>query len=218
MKKNQSIIFLCGILGISSCNKEEYVYPSVITELVDIKTDLTGRLSYIETDSGNTYSINERSGLEGFTPDSVYRTLSVFEPNENVKSGFSAKLYSCQFVISMIPSAEDSFKDGIKTDPLDIDRIWHSGDYINMILDIQAKDKPHVINLVDNGIKTDYSGTRTLTLTVYHDKNNDYEAFTKKAYVSVPLWAYKEKLSTGDKVKIIINTTKEGKTSREFNY
>lgn len=130
----------------------------------------------------------------------------------------SATLYSCQFVISAIPSTEDKFTDGIKTDPLDIERIWRSGDYINMVLDVKAKDKTHIINFIDYGINENPDGSSTLSITLYHNQNGDYEAFTKKAYASVPLWPYKEKLKQGDKIEITVNTYKEGITKREFNY
>lgn len=218
MRIKQYIIFLGCLLAASSCKEDEYVYPSVLTEMVDIKTDSSGKLSYISTDNGKAYQINERSGLEGFTPDSVYRTLSIFEPLETEGKDESATLYSCQFVISAVPSAEDSFKDGIKTDPLDIDRIWRSGNYVNMVLDVMAKDKTHILNFVDNGIEPNQEGSNTLTITVFHDQNGDYESFTKKAYASVPLWPYKDRLSEGDKIKIVINTYKEGITTREFKY
>lgn len=202
----------------SSCKKDEYVYPSVLTELVDIKTNSSGKLSYIQSDNGDMYQIMERSGLEGFTPDSTYRAISIFEPVGNNENGLTAKVYSCQFVISVIPSPADKFDKGIKTDPLDIDRIWSSGNYINMVLDIMAKDKTHVLNFVDNGITNNADGSRTLDITVYHDQNGDYEAYTKKAYASIPLWPYKGVLAEGDRIIVHINTFKEGNTTREFHY
>lgn len=218
MRIKHYILFLCCMSVFTACKDEEYVYPNVLTEMVDIKTDSSGKLSYIDTDYGSSYKINERSGLEGFTPDSVYRTLSIFETLDSESNSMSATLYSCQFVISAIPSTEDKFTDGIKTDPLDIERIWRSGDYINMVLDVKAKDKTHIINFIDYGINENPDGSSTLSITLYHNQNGDYEAFTKKAYASVPLWPYKEKLKQGDKIEITVNTYKEGITKREFNY
>lgn len=218
MRKGFYIIILVCIVAFSSCKKDEYVYPSVLTELVDIKTNSSGKLSYIQSDNGDMYQIMERSGLEGFTPDSTYRALSIFEPGECNNDVFTAKVYSCQFVISVIPSPADKFDKGIKTDPLDIDRIWNSGNYINMVLDIMAKDKTHVLNFVDNGITNNADGSKTLDITVYHDQNGDYEAYTKKAYASIPLWPYREVLAEGDRIIVHINTFKEGNTTREFHY
>lgn len=218
MRIKHYILFLCFMSAFTACKDEEYVYPNVLTEMVDIKTDSSGKLSYIYTDHGSSYRINERSGLEGFTPDSVYRTLSIFETPDSESNGMSATLYSCQFVISVIPSTEEKFTDGIKTDPLDIERIWRSGDYINMVLDVMAKDKTHIINFIDYGINENPDGSSTLSITLYHNRNGDYEAFTRKAYASVPLWPYKEKLKQGDKIEITVNTYKEGITKRKFNY
>lgn len=218
MKVKLYILFLCCVLTVVGCKDDEYVYPNVLTEMVDIRTDSSGKLSYLNTDTGKSYQINERSGLEGFTPDSIYRTLSIFEPISDETKDLSATLYSCQFVISVVPVAEETFKDGIKTDPLDIDRIWRSGKYINMVLDVMGKDKTHILNFVDKGIRNNDDGSKTLAITVFHSQNGDYEAFTRKAYASIPLWPYEDKLSNGDKVEITINTYKEGITTREFNY
>lgn len=203
-----TLILLC-ILLTSGCKEDEYVYPSVLTEFTDIRSDKYGKLAEIISDNGAKYVINERSGLEGFTPDSIYRTLSIFEPEENNK----ATLYSCQLVFSAKPQPKEFFKKGIKTDPLDIQRIWHSGDYINMVLTVQGKDKPHGFHFVEKGIESN-----TLSITVYHDQNGDYKAFGKDAYMSLPLWQYKNILNKGDKIKIEINTFKEGMTSREFEF
>lgn len=218
MKVKLYILFLCCVLTIVGCKDDEYVYPNVLTEMVDIKTNSSGKLSYIDTDTGKSYLINERIGLEGFTPDSVYRTLSIFEPLDNENGDLTATLYSCQFVISIVPTAEEEFKDGIKTDPLDIDRIWRSGKYINMVLDVMGKDKTHILNFVDKGIKDNEDGSKTLTITIFHNQNGDYEAFTRKVYASIPLWPYENELSDGDKIEITINTYKEGITTRVFNY
>lgn len=202
-------LFLLCILLTSGCKEDEYVYPSVLTEFTDIRSDKSGKLSEIISDNGNKYIINERTGLEGFTPDSVYRTLSIFEPGESNK----ATLYSCQFVFSMKPQPADFFKNGIKTDPLDIQRIWQSGNYINMVLTIQGKDKPHGFHFVEEGISDN-----TLSITIYHDQNGDYKAFGKDVYISIPLWQYDGILNKGDKIKVNINTFKEGMTFREFEF
>lgn len=218
MKGSAFLMFLSGIMTFSSCQDDEYVYPSVLTEFVDISTSPSGKLTYIHNDDGMVYKINERSGLEGFTPDSIYRAISIFEPESDKEKVNCATMYSCQFVISAIPIPEESLNYGIKTDPLDIDRIWRSGKYINLILDIMAKNKAHRLNFIMNGVSENNDGSKTLNLTIYHDCNGDYEAYTKKAYASIPLWPYEDILSDGDKIILHINTYKEGMTIREFNY
>ena len=87
-----------------------------------------------------------------------------------------------------------------------------------MVLDIMAKDKTHVLNFVDNGITNNADGSKTLDITVYHDQNGDYEAYTKKAYASIPLWPYRGILVEGNRIIVHINTFKEGNTTREFHY
>ena len=48
--------------------------------------------------------------------------------------------------------------------------------------------------------------------------SDDYEAFTKQVYLSVPLKNYLQLLRKGDKIRFNLNTYKEGETYREFDY
>lgn len=211
---NIFILLFC-MMFIASCKEEEYVYPSVLTEFVDIQTNGNGKLNNIITDNGKSYYIRQRSDLEGFTADSIYRTLSVYLPENGSEY---ATLYSCQFVLSMKPTPRQDFKTEIKTDPLDIERIWQSGKYINMVLTVQAKDKGHGFNFIEEGIEENSDGSKTLSITLFHNQNDDYKAFSRNVYLSVPLWAYNGLLHNGDKVEIRINTFEEGVTSRIFEF
>ena len=218
MKARLYIALLSCIIAISSCKEDEYVYPSVFTEFVDIKTDASGKLAYINIDDGSTFQIKDRSGIEGFTPDSTYRSLSIYEILDESNGANLVRLYSCQFVISVVPTTEDKFTKGIKTDPLDIQSVWKSGNYINLILLPMAKEKSHIFHFIDEGISNNGDGSRTLHLTLYHNQNGDYEAFTRKSYLSIPLWAYEGQLTQGDKVMLRINTYEKGFVSYEFTY
>ena len=57
------ILFLC-LLTLGAC-QEDYVYPSVITEFMDARTNEEGKLTRLITDTGDTLRIQERSGLDG---------------------------------------------------------------------------------------------------------------------------------------------------------
>ena len=118
----------------------------------------------------------------------------------------------------MNPLAEKAFKGQIKTDPVDIQSIWLSGNYVNMILLVQYKDQTHAYHFIDEGFTANEDGTRTLNLRLYHDRKNDYEAFTKQVYLSVPLKKYLQSLQKGDKIRFYLNTYKEQETYREFDY
>ncbi len=202
--KRQCIITLLSLGGafiIASCKDDEYVYPSVVTEFIDARTDNTGTLTQLISDNGEIMNVQERNGLSGLTPDTVYRTVSIYEPMEDNE----VYLYSSQSVLSMIPVAEDYFKEDIKTDPTDIRSIWQSGNYLNMILTPLIKDQSHAFHFIDYDI-TEQNGQNILYLKLYHDRNNDEEAFTHEVYLSVPLWYYQDKMNTTDSVFFEINT------------
>lgn len=207
-------IFLC-----EGCKKEDYVYPSVVTEFIGAQTNNDGTISQLVADDGTIYSVLQRDGLGELVADTLYRTISIYEPitQENGK-GNVAQLYSCQLVLSVNPLPASDFKGNIKTDPVDIQSIWLSGEYLNMILLVQYNELSHLYHFVDEGITSDQSGTQTLNLRLFHDRNNDYEAFTKQVYLSVPLKNYLQLLRKGDKIRFNLNTYKEGETYREFDY
>ncbi len=207
-------IFLC-----EGCKEEDYVYPNVVTEFIGAQTNNDGTISQLVADDGTIYSVLQRDGLGGLVADTLYRTISIYEPiaQENGK-GNVAQLYSCQLVLSVNPLPASDFKGNIKTDPVDIQSIWLSGEYLNMILLVQYKELSHLYHFVDEGITSDQSGTQTLNLRLFHDRNNDYEAFTKQVYLSVPLKNYLQLQRKGDKIRFNLNTYKEGETYREFDY
>lgn len=211
--------FFC-LLFLGACKENEYVYPNVISTFIDVTTDTSGTLQDLITDKGETLQILNREGLDGLTPDSTYRTVSIYEPKETDTQGnATALLYSCQLIIAVKPVTANKLPDGIaKTDPLNIQSVWKSGNYLNLILLPMAKEKSHIFHFIEDGITDNEDGSRTLHLTLYHNQNGDYEAFTRKSYLSIPLWAYEGRLAQGDQVILRINTYEKGFVSYEFTY
>ena len=190
MKKCILLCLFAPLLFIA-CSDDDYVYPNVLTEMIDLVTDNTGTATYLKSDEGVTWSI-QPSSLE-------------------------AILYNTQIAISPIPKAKDTFKE-IHTDPVAIQSIWRSGDYLNLIALAMVKDRTHEFHFIDNGITHNEDGTKTLNLTLYHDRHDDVEGFNRKVYLSVPLRTYADVLQKGDKIIFTLNTYKEGMTSRSFTY
>ena len=209
-------LFVLATVGLQACKGDDYVYPDAITEFIGLQTDDSGTGTTLVSDKGKTYRIQPREGLDGLVPDTLYRTISVyaFLDDEAVPS---VKLYACNRVLSLQPMPAKAFKQGVKTEPVDIQSMWRSGNYLNMVLLVQVKQEKHTYHFVDEGITTE-SGVRTLHLRLYHDSNNDYAAFTHKAYLSIPLSGYEGKLQPGDKIRFALNTDKEGETHRDFDY
>lgn len=216
MKKYVILSFIFPLF-LSACSDDDYVYPNVLTEMIDLKTDNTGTGRYLITDEGTEWSIQARTGLDGLVPDTTYRTVTMYAPlTADGATEKEAMLYNTQLVLSPIPLPEAKFKE-IKTDPVAIQSIWRGGNYLNMILQVMAKDRQHGYHFIENKLESK-NGEQTLYLTLYHDRNNDIEGFNRKVYLSVPLWAYAHILRKGDKIVFNINTYKEGMTSRTFTY
>ena len=198
---------------LTACGEEEYVYPDLITEFSCLTTDAKGFGTLIITDEGKTWNLKEGNRPNKLTPDSTYRVVSRYAPIDDTH----ATAYSFWKVISPIPQPENMYET-IHTDPVSIQSIWRSGDYLNIILQIKVKDQKHDLDFIENGVAENPDGTKTLTLTLYHDRKNDVEGFDEKYYLSIPLWPYQDKLNKGDQIVFQLNTYKEGMTSRNYTY
>ena len=209
--------FLAAIL-LSACGEEKYVYPNLITEMACLKTNEEGFGTQIISDEGYVWHLREGNQPDSLTADSIYRVVCRYAPlTSKDASTLEATVYSFLSVISPIPMAESNFET-IHTDPVSIQSIWRSGDYLNLILNIKVKEKNSKLAFIENGISTNDDGKQTLSLTLFHNRNNDIEGFDQKYYLSVPLWHYQGLLQKGDSIIFNLNTYKEGMTSRGFIY
>ena len=206
-------LILFAALVLTSCGEEVYVYPNLVTEMVCLKTDNQGFGTHFVTDEGRTWHLPKDSRPDSLTADSTYRVVSRYAPiNET-----DAKAYSFYKTISTLPQPESEYEI-IHTDPVSIQSIWRSGDYLNMVLQIMVKDQKHELSFIENGIAENADGTQTLTLTLYHDRKGDVEGYNEKYYLSIPLWHYQGILNKGDQIVLQLKTYKQGMTSRNYTY
>ena len=204
---------LFAVVLLTACGEEEYVYPDLITEMSCLKTNAEGFGVQIITDNGTVWNLKEGNRPDSLTADSVYRVVSRFAPVADSE----AVAYSFWKVIPPLPKPESEYE-SIHLDPVDIQSIWQSGDYLNMVLQVMVKDKEHELSFIDNGITSNTNGTQTLHLTLFHHRKDDVEGFMQKYYLSVPLWHYQGKLNKGDTIVFELYTYKEGMTQRTFTY
>lgn len=194
MNRNKlSVYLLLGLpllLGIlTGCQEDEYHYPSVKLEFMTVGANEEGKLSYVITDEGKEYPLANNISDSKFRPDTLIRIISNYELTTGGNSQKSAILYGASNVIAPFPLSADKFTDGVKTDPVDVQSIWLGWNYLNMVLEVKAQDKPHKFHFVEDEHTTE--GNRsTVRLTLYHDNGNDLPAYTQRAYCSIPLWQY----------------------------
>ena len=208
----QYSILLAALL-FTSCGEEEYVFPDLVTEMVCLKTDANGYGTHFITDKGHTWHLKKENQPDSLTADSTYRVVSRYAPLNDTE----AKAYSFYKTISSHPKLENIYKE-IFTDPVSIQSIWRSGEYLNMVLLISSRDQEHELSFIENGIARNDDGTKTLTLTLFHDRKGDIEGFNEKYYLSIPLWHYQGVLDKGDSIILQLNTYEEGMTSRSYIY
>ena len=207
-------ILLFATLVLSACGEEEYIYPDLITEMTCLKTDSEGIGTEIITDDGQVWHLQEGNRPDSLTADSTYRVVSRFAPITDS----DAKVYSLWKVISPLPKPEREYP-STHTDPVSLQSIWRSGDYLNMVLQVLVKDQEHDLSFIESALRTNETNKeQTLILTLYHDRKGDVEGFYQKFYLSVPLWHYKGILNKGDTIVFQLNTYKEGVIQRTFTY
>ena len=207
-------ILLFATLILSACGEEEYIYPDLITEMTCLKTDSEGIGTEIITDNGQVWHLQEGNRPDSLTADSTYRVVSRFAPITDS----DAKVYSLWKVISPLPKPEREYQ-STHTDPVSLQSIWRSGDYLNMVLQVLVKDQEHDLSFIESALRTNETNKeQTLILTLYHDRKGDIEGFYQKFYLSVPLWHYKGILNKGDQIVFQLNTYKEGVIQRTFTY
>lgn len=190
------------------CKKEDdYVYPPVLTEILSAGTTAGGYLSYLHTDKGKTYRAINGERISGLSPDTLYRVIGVYEITGEESKQAEALIYSLKMIVSPNPVKADRISGGIKTDPVEIQSIWRSGDYINLALLVKAQNGKHSFHFIQTDLKEE-GNCKKLYLALYHDRGDDVEAYTQTAYLSVPLAKYQNILEPGDSILFSINTYK----------
>ncbi|RGN51199.1 hypothetical protein DWW69_04475 [Bacteroides sp. AF16-49] len=198
---------------IMGCSDDEYVYPPALTELLSVRTNASGTIDYLLPDRSAGLRVENGSKYSGMVPDSIYRLVAIYEIKDAKEP--SAYIYTIGNVIAPEPIGQEQLAGEMKTDPVNIQSIWRSGDYLNMILLVKAQNKKHSFHFIE---AQGANQTSCLRLTLYHDKGEDVEAYTQKAYLSVPLKKYSGIFSEGDPILFTINLYKEGLRTYQFTF
>lgn len=196
--------FIACMLLLLGCREEESIYPPVRTEILSVSTDAEGCVDRLWPDYAESYFVENHADFPHLVPDSLYRALAIYEITD--AENRVAYVYSLGSIFSSPPI--QGWEGKIKTDPVDVQSIWMSGDYLNMVLLVKSQNKEHAFHCIETA-----DGQR-LHFQFYHDRQGDAEAYTKKAYFSIPLKAYKTRHAS---FLFSINTHKEGVKTYEFN-
>lgn len=212
MKSLKIILLFCLVLpiGIGCSEDNEESYPSIISDFACINTAAHGAIQTLSTDDGAVYTVaNSQSFISSvLVADTTYRVVCRYVIGINSQ----IELFAIANAVAPNPIPLESI-DSLIQDPVELQSIWCSGNYINCILNIMALEESHYIHFIE----TSPSDARKLEIELYHDRNDDIEGYTQNAYCSIPLQHYDSQLQIGDTIVFSLNTY-NGKKSYEFIY
>lgn len=208
MKKRVSNLLPVLILALlGSCKNDDYHYPDLLTEMVEIDTDNSRNIKMLRSDDGREYSLSKSTQLEDGTPDSTYRARCRF----TIDNEETATLYGLSILLSPHPELSSFFKDSVLVDPVKVTSVWKSGHYINLHLGLMTKqENKQRLHFVKTEPSLSANGKQRINLTLFHDQNNDPEAFTREVFMSCPLQSLG--LEDGDSIYMHIETYDGPKT------
>jgi hypothetical protein len=173
---------------LSSCGDDDYHYPSVKQDFLTVFSNAEGRLESALADGDEAFRIVENlSGLQQVNADTAIRVVANYETMVTDNEVADVKLYALLQTISPVPLAADEFKEGVKTEPSEMQSIWLGHDFLNVIVKVKQQGK-HLFHFVEEGVSVDEgSGRAKVRLTLYHDVTGTVLDYGKRAYLSVPL-------------------------------
>ena len=187
-------LFLCALL-CAACNGEEedgYVFPSLVTEFVELHTDDTGLGTQFTTDGGSGFAVN--TPLQGLRPNTLYRLVLGYETTDETRGGLPvARVYTVDYVALLQPTEEPASED----EPTGIDAVWRGADYLNLQLSPKTQGGTQQWGYRTDSITSTPDGRRTFHLSLYHRQPDDPYSYSTTAYASLPLFQV-EKLQPGD--------------------
>ena len=205
-------------LWLCACADDGYHYPSVKLEYLTACSDAEGALKYVVTDGGREYPVWDGVGDWRITPDSLIRIVANYEllQADGVEG---VRLYSALTAVSPLPVPAWELEGNAGTDPVEVLSVWMGRDYLNVMLDIKAQDRPHNILFVEEDRTVDVESRHAfVSLSLYHDDGGDLQAYTKRAYCSVPLRHYAQEGVETVTVRFSVYTYSGEVKKYEFEY
>lgn len=211
-KRLQGISAACiiGTLSIlSACEQENYEtgdgkYSLLTTAFVEAPTNQERQVAYVETDDGERLTLNAPYTAKWLTKaDTVYRAVLYY-----YQEGDAVRPYTLSALSTATVLPVDSFKKGVRTDPVKFESAWvsktkkylNAGIYLKMGTSDNA-DAHHLVGVVRDTIMLQADGRLTAHLRLYHYQGEVPEYYSQRTYFSIPL-----KDIAADSVRFSLNT------------
>jgi len=215
MKHKLIYTIIILLLALSACSKsDDYVYPSVLLDFMKATADSTGAVTTLTSDKGLVYHVVANISGVTFAKDTSQRIVTYYQiyKKATADSIGSVGVYSLLKIICSTPRIGNYVW---SKDPVTVQSIWRSGDYINLALGIKMQNGSHLMAFLQSG-DTVINNKHVITVKVSHNKNGDYEAYTKVTYLSIPLSSYETLYPSGFTLKVLIPTS-DGDAAYSFD-
>ena len=203
-------------LLLSSCDSDDgYEYPSVKLEFLTVETGSDGRIRSVVTDQGIRLPIEKDHTRSELDVNAEVRVVSNYEVLTSPDNEPEVRIYALMQVVSVDPKPRAEFTGGVREDPVDVTSIWLGHDYINLVLGIRWQNAKHSFHFVEESVTTNGDGRPEIQLSLYHDDGGDMQAYSQRAYLSVPL---KNRYPEGAHITFILHTYNKGVKYYTFDY
>lgn len=210
-------VVLAVLLILGSCKSDSSTYPSVQLEFLTAQTGSDGKLVKITTDKNNTYAVSNDQTSSTYAANKTLRIVANYTL-EAIDKDTTANVYASIAAVYSTPLASNKFKQGIKTDPAEVLSAWQGRNYLNIVLNILAQKKAHTFGFVEQSVTTGTDGRFHVSILLYHDSDGDLQAYTKRAYLSIPLVQYAGTDNKGALITFSLYTNDGSLKSYEYEY
>lgn len=200
------LILLCAIMVVGcSGDDDSGPMPSYTAIFAEALTDHNGHIRSLRDDSGHLWTVTnvDTTAATANTPDSLYRVKAWVLPDN---ASQRLKVLSLEWLYSYKPQRAVNMV--VKHDPVEAVSATITPRYLNMRLAIRcSKIEDHRFGFIEESIIRNTDGTKTLTISLYHDKRNDPSSYVLDELFCCPIYQYAGTLTpNSDKVKLVVHT------------
>lgn len=199
------LLILCAVMVIG-CASDDDTMPNYTAILAEAITDRTGHIRTLRDDNGRTWTITNADTTSTPAPnvaDTLYRVRAWVIPEAQ---DLHLKVIRLDWLFSYTPRRITNTI--VHHDPVESVSATITPRYINMRLAVKcSKLQNHQFAFIEESTLKNPDGTKTLTISLYHDTCGDPPSYTVDEVFSCPIHPYIGYLTPGtDKVRLVVHT------------
>lgn len=202
MRRLLSLTILAFSL-VACSSDDERAYPSVVTEMVVMRSDDSGTIRSFVTDAQKSYVLVKP--YTGVKANAAWRMLLGYALEENGE----ASVYAMEPVVVL---RDSTTSEDLRRDPIGFVSCWRSGRYVNLHLRPKTQGGVHYWAYARESATNNGGGGTTYSLLLHHRQGDDPTAYSTDAYLSIPVDSVSKEISNSDSI-IITMTTFDGQRS-----